>query len=49
MVEVHDRAGTLQFRGPCGTEAEVAKIPEPWRAKVVKFREDLKAVGATNP
>jgi membrane-associated protease RseP (regulator of RpoE activity) len=45
-VEIHDHTGKLQFSGPCGTESDRARIPEPWRSKVSQFLDELKAVSA---
>ena len=46
-VEILDPTGKLRFSGPCGTESDRARIPEPWRSKVSQFLEELKAVSAT--
>ena len=46
-VEVRDAAGKLQFRGPCGTDEECAKIPEPWRGKVAQFKKEVEELRAT--
>ena len=45
-VEVRDADGKLQFRGPCGTEEECAKIPEPWRGKVTQFKKEVEELRA---
>jgi hypothetical protein len=45
-VEIHDHTGKLQFSGPCSTESDRNRIPEPWRSKVSRFLDELKAVSA---
>ncbi|MFN5960892.1 MAG: PDZ domain-containing protein [Verrucomicrobiota bacterium] len=45
-VEIHDHTGKLQFSGPCSTASDRDRIPEPWRSKVSRFLDELKAVSA---